>query len=184
MSDRPPPKSIRLSSIVPVGMKPDQVAHLAGVFDATGRITAHVIDGGGTRIGYRIEPLLRLQRPPWDAPLFGKLDAYCEDEAIRHSMFERQSGDRERLIFEVKHPESIRRFLTPMMDYFVSKHREATIMLEDVLPVIEADEHLEKQGFYDLMGHVDTLRSTARYGGDPKYNQSYFAEEWGECISV
>lgn len=166
-------------------MENDQVAHLAGIFDAVAAITVHVTKEEDRRIGYSFSPLVTLTRPKSHKTLMGKLDAYCAESNIRYSLGEKiRTQGEDALYFEVKNPKAIRKFLRPMMDYFVVQHENATIMLEEVLPRVEADEHLTKQGLYELMGYADTLRKDSRYGGKAKYTQWYFVDLWGEELEA
>lgn len=157
-------------------MERDHVAHLAGVFDVVGSLTAQITKTDDTRIGFRFHPVVRINRPADEEVLMGKLDAYCEDYDVDHSITQR--SDSGSFVFEAKSPEGIRNFLEPMMDYLVVNHEEALIMLEEILPRVEADEHLTEDGLIEIMGYVDTLRESARYGAEPKYTQSYFEDLW------
>lgn len=164
-------------------MQNDQIAHLAGVFDAVGAITVHVSKKEDRRIGYSFSPLVSMTRPTTQERLRRKLDAYCEANAVQHSVGKKTRPDsQDAFLFEVKSPEAIRRFLHPMKGYFVVQDENVTIMLEEILPRVEADEHLTKPGLYELMGYADVLRETSRYGGTAKYTQSYFADLWREEV--
>ncbi|AGM10941.1 HNH endonuclease [Halorubrum tailed phage 7] len=157
-------------------MERDHVAHLAGVFDVVGSVTAQLTKTEDTRIGFRFHPLIRINRPEDQEVLMGKLDAYCEDYDVDHSITKR--SDSGSFVFEAKSPEGIRNFLMPMMDYLVVNHEEAIIMLEEILPRVEDDLHLTEDGLIEIMGYVDRLRETSRYGAEAKYTQSYFEDLW------
>ena len=162
-------------------MENDHIAHLAGVFDVVGSITASITKTEDTRIGFRFHPVIRLTRPVSEEILMGKLDAYCEDYGVDHSITQR--SDTDSLVFEAKSPEGIRNFLAPMLDYLVVSHEESIIMLDEILPRVESGEHLSEEGLVEIMGFVDTLRESARYGAEPKYTQKYFEDLWAEQLS-
>lgn len=162
-------------------MENEQVAHLAGVFDAIGGVTIRVVHDTDYRLDYTAEPMLRLLRSNDEDPLLGKLMAYCDDEAVRYSITEKSHGaDRDSTSIEwvVKHPDSVERFLEPMMDYLVSNYFRAELMLEVVLPAIENGDHRTKEGFYELMGVAEKLREGQTLRQEPKYTQEFFEEEW------
>lgn len=159
----------------------EQIAHLAGVFDAIGGVTLRVIKDSDYRLNYTLEPMLRLQRPNEDDPVLGKLMAYCDEEGVRYTITDKSHGaDRESNSVEwiVKDPDSVERFLEPMMDYLVTNYFRAELMLEVVLPAIRSGKHREKQGFYELMEVVEKLREGKTLRKEPKYTQEYFADEW------
>ena len=162
-------------------MENDQIAHLAGVFDAIGGVRINVVKDTDYRLDYMLQPMLRLQRPNEDDPLLGKLMAYCDEYTIRCSITEKSHGedrDSTSIRWVVKHPDSVERFLEPMMDYLVTNYFRAELMLTEVLPAIRDDEYLTEQGFYDLMGVADKMREGRSLRSEPKYTQEYFGDLW------
>lgn len=161
-------------------MEQNQIAHLAGYFDAVGGIKIAVNKAESYRIGYELRPKLVLQRYGTDDPIIGKLIAYCELVSAKFSITETTEKHRDEIStrWTIKEPESIDRFLEPLMPYLVSKHRNARLMLEQVIPAIENGEHLNKDGFIKLMGIADQLREGEPTRSDLKYTQEFFENEW------
>lgn len=167
-------------------MEPTDIAHLAGVFDAVGSVTVHVTKNQKYSLGYQYQPLVRLHRPPDHEALLGKFSAYADDQGVRYHISEKShGGDRTSQSYEfvVNDAESIRRFLAPMMPFLVTNLEPADIMLGQVLPAIEADDHRSKHEFVKLMGPADRLREATQKGADPKYTQAYFEDEWNIEVS-
>lgn len=163
-------------------MEETDVAHLAGVFDAVGTITVHISKNSRYTIGYQYQAVVRMVRPKDDSdPLMGKVMAYCEENGVQYSISEKTQTNHETSksheLF-IKNPESIRRFLEPMMPYFVTQYDRAGIMLAEIIPRIEDGKHQTKEGFYELMRFADALRSPDRKGPEPKYTQEYFEDEF------
>lgn len=162
-------------------MEDTQVAHLAGFFDGVGSVTIRVVKDSDYRLGYTLQPMLRLLRPDDEDPCLGKLMAYCDEEAVRYSLSEKShGGDRESSSFEwtVKKPESVERFLQPLMPYLVTNYRPAEVMLATVLPAIEDDAHRDEESFYDLIGVAEELRNYTQQRREAKYTQEFFEEEF------
>lgn len=162
----------------PIRMDDTLVAHVAGVFDAIGAITVHVSKDGNYSVGYRVRPMLRLHRSADDEALLGMLDSYCEAYGVQYSLNRKARDNSETFQLTVKDPASIRQFIEPMMPYLVSNYEDALVMLDEVLPRIEADDHRTEDGILGLMPYVDTLHESARYGSDSKYTEAYFREEF------
>lgn len=154
------------------------VAHLAGVFDGVGSITVHVSKDTNYAAGYRVRPMLRLHRSASDEALLGMMDSYCEEHGVQYSLNEKTRENSDTLQWVVKDPPSIRRFLEPLAPLLVSKHEEAHVMLEEVLPRIEEGDHRTEQGILGLMPYVDELHESSRYGADSKYTEAYFRKEF------
>lgn len=163
-------------------MENDQIAHLAGFFDAVGNITIRVVKNSNYSLNYTLHSMLEVYRPSDDDPILGKLLAYCDENEVRYGISEQSHGaerDSTSVKWTVKEPDSVEQFLQPMMDYLVSKFFEAELMLTQILPAIRNGDHRERQGFYELMGLSDELirRSTSNKK-ESKYTQEYFKDEW------
>jgi hypothetical protein len=159
----------------------EQVAHIAGFFDAAGNVSISIFKDAEYGLGYGLQPKLELRRPSEDDPMLGKLMEYCDDEGVRFSISEVSQGTDEespRIVWTVKDPDSIERFLRPLMEYLVTNYFRAELMLEVVLPAIEQDQHRTEQGFYELVGVAEKLREGKRLTTEPKYTQEYFEDEW------
>lgn len=157
-----------------------QIAHLAGVFDAAGNLTVHIAPRDGYELGYEYRPLVRLNRNKKDSALIGKFDHYAQEQGIHPSIEEKENH----LEYEVYGPENIRAFLEPLLPHLVSKYELTLLMVDEILPAVEENEHLTKQGFYDLMGPADVIRKETTHGPDPKYTQEYFADEFGDEVNT
>jgi len=162
-------------------MEDIHIAHLAGVFDAVGTITGHITKKESQQFNYRFDPLVRLYRPADQEALLGKFDAYCEEQTLQYSSSVIDRSGTETYVMNIKKPDAIERFLMPMMPYFAVKHEYAEIMLDRVLPLVRTDQHLTKEGFYELVGYTEILRETGRHG-TAKYTQEFFEEEWEESL--
>lgn len=160
-------------------MEETQTAHLAGVFDSIGGISIKISKNDGYNLGYTYQPILRLGRPKDDGdPLMGKLMQYCEDNHVRYSISEKEKAGNNRHLWTCKRKDAIENFLEPMLPYLVTHYESAVLMLEQVLPRIRDDRHLDKEGFYELVELADKIRENNRKGADPKYTAEYFRDEW------
>lgn len=153
-------------------------AHIAGLIDAVGTITVKIRKSDEYKLGYTVEPRITFTRQKSEEALLGKLDAYCADHGVQYNLHEEQN--RGRYIFLVVHRASIDRFLRPLLPYLVTQHYEATLMVEEILPRLERNEHLTKFGFIEMMGLVDELREGMARSNTAKYDQDYFIEQWAE----
>jgi hypothetical protein len=117
---------------------------------------------------------LRISRRNEDDPIFGMLMEYCEENGvIKYNISERQNS----IVWITKNKEDIKRFLSPMREYFVSSYERAELMTGVIIPSLEDGKHTEKETFYELVGVVDQMRKGKR-SLSVKYDQEYFAEEW------
>jgi hypothetical protein len=156
------------------------IAHLAGFIDGAGVVTVDIIKHQNYKIGYSMEPVVRVSRGNHEDLIFGKLAAYCDENAIRYRVEEKSHGegkDTTSTEFKINKPDDVRRFLEPMMDYLVSKFVQANGLLQ-LIPELENDTHRSEEGFYQLMELVDEIRSHNLGPNEGKYDQEFFADEF------
>ena len=163
-------------------MEPEEVAHLAGVFDAIGTITVHITEDKSYGVGYRFVPILQMVRPEnKEDPLLGKIIEYCEENNAHYQFSDvsyNNNHEKKSHKWTCRGTHNIRNFLEPILPYLVSKYEQAMMMLEEILPRVEEDMHREKDGFYELMYFVDSIRGTSKSGKKIKYDRDYFTEKW------
>jgi hypothetical protein len=180
------PKNVTSTQEEKNRVKDTDIAHLAGVFDAIGNVRLSVVKNNNYKINYTLRPSVLLLRPDREDPLLGKLMQYSEDFGAKYSIIEQTHGrdDGMSLQWTVKGTEDVRLVLEPMMDYLVTKFYPAQLMLDQIIPALEDDKHLNKQGFYEIMGLNDELRKYKSNYGNVKYTQEYFADEWEDDLTV
>lgn len=153
------------------------LAHLAGVVDGIGTISASITKNEDYSIGYQFRVSVTVARSGGENdPLLGKILAYCDEYGIS---YKRQKTDRTVKI-KIRKPEDVERFLVPLMDHFVSSYQRAVVVLDTVIPAMEEGRHLERDGFLELVEIADQLRATTSGGTEVKYDLDYFHDEWDE----
>lgn len=167
-------------------MKETQLAHLAGAFDEAGNISVNIAKLDNRKIGYEFRPVVRHNHKydDRDDPLVEKIMVYCDEYGVRGNIIDLEEESKSTVEvhrLEIKAVDGIEQFLKPILPYLVSEYENAMTMIEGIIPRVRDDQHLEREGFYELMGYVDRLR---KYDPKIKYTQEYFAEEWEDELSV
>jgi hypothetical protein len=175
------PKNVTSTQEEKNRVKDTEIAHLAGVFDEAGNINVNIAKVDRYTVGYDFRPLCIVshEQSHEDDPMMGKIAQYCDEKAIKANFLDVPKQNNNRI--EIKQPDSIERFLDPLIPYLVSEYRNSQIMLKQILPAVREQKHREKQGFYELMGYVDMIRKSR---SQTKYTQEYFAEEWEDDLTV
>lgn len=159
----------------------EDIAHLAGVFDAIGIVNIRIAKDDTYRIGYEMRPICEVTQTegPMQDALMEKMCAYCDENNVKYMMVHanKREGENDRNKLTITEPWAIEEFLEPLLPYLVANYEPAVLMIEAAVPLLKHDRHLDKQGFYDLMGIADQLRSS-RNNKRSVYDQQYFAEEW------
>lgn len=154
-----------------------QIAHLAGIVDVQGTLSLRIEKDDSHRIGYTMTPELEIRRKNTDDdPVMGKITQYSEEHAVK--FYIREDSNSNIVVVTIKRPHNVRRFLEPMIDHLVTNFIDAHLMLEQAIPALEDGAHLNKDGFYELVGIADALREGRTMRRGPKYTQEYFANEW------
>lgn len=150
------------------------VAHIAGLLDGSGTINVQITEDDTTSLGYRYRPYVTIHRPLEDKATIGKLDAYAEECTANYNLIERDTT----MQFRVSNVASIERFLLPLAEWLVTRQEAAQIMLNKIVPRVEAGDAESKDGFYELVGVADNLRKSQHSNRPTKYTQEHFADVW------
>jgi hypothetical protein len=172
-------KEITQSTTEQDSVNDEQIAHLAGFFDAAGNISLRVTKDEDYRLGFTLRPIVRVLRPNEEDPILGKLMEYADDEAVKYSLTEiSHGGGGSSTGFVITDTDSIERFLEPMFEYMVTQYIRANIMLNEILPELEDGQHREKEGFVRLVSIADDIRRESASSKKVKYTEEYFREMW------
>jgi hypothetical protein len=161
-------------------MEDTQEAHLAGVFDAAGGIALRVSKDSTYKLNYNLRPHLSLRRYNREDPILGKLMEFCDERGVKYSIGDKTGTNQENpsVEWKVTDPDSVERFLKPLMGHLVTNYFRAELMLEVVIPSLRNGDHLDKEGFYELVGVAEKLREGKQLRVEPKYTQEFFEEEF------
>jgi hypothetical protein len=135
----------------------------------------HVSANERYKIDYELRPRVRIKVPSEDTTILGKFDAYCEEYGVKYGSSTSQNSEAE--IIEIRNPESIRRFLEPVLPWLVARFEEADLMADEIAPAVEAGRHQEKEGFLELLERSAPLRSSPKSGAGHTVEE--FEERWG-----
>ncbi len=149
--------------------------YLSGTFDTAGVITVKIQKDDRYTIGYDFQPMLTLNRMEPKTTVFGMIDEYAEEHGIKYRIEEQESGSNRLVIDDL---ESIKRFLEPIIGGFIQQREQAEVMLTEIIPAMEEGKHREKEGFYEMMDGVETLREASYTRKKSKYTKDYFKKEW------
>lgn len=161
-------------------MKESDVIYLAGLIDGVCSFEVNVSPHKNYATGFRLEPMIRMQLNESDTAVLGLLDEYCEEVGVNYSIQDRANTTS--LRFVIQDPDHICRFIDPIAPHLIRTYKDAEILCDKIAPKVKDGEHRTKQGIYDLMEYVEQLREGT--GRNPKYDQAWFEENWGDEIST
>jgi len=163
-------------------VKESDVIYLAGLIDGIGSFEVNVSPHDSYATGFRFEPKLRISLHETDEAVLGLLDEYCEEVGVKYSVEKREATGAMRIV--IQEPNGIINFVDPLGGYLIRNYEAAVIMLNDIIPPVKDGKHRTKQGLYELMEHVEKIRSSHGRGREPKYDQAWFEKEWKGEIST
>jgi hypothetical protein len=152
--------------------------YVAGLFDAEGCVKPTVSKKTNSAVDHHIDPQSRITNS--SDPLASKLSSFAEALDVPYSVYH-HDGDENRdptFQFDVRSIDGVRKFLSALKPHLVAKRPQAEIMLNEILPRLDAGEHSNKRGFLGVMYHVDRLNEL-KGGNRGKYNLQYFEDLWG-----
>lgn len=155
-------------------------SYLAGLFDADGTIRVNVQENSNTEGRYHCHPITTITNSENDR-LVSLLDEYAEsvgvDSHIRHVNPENDDWANH-FRWWVNGPDDVERFLRSIKDVSVVKRPQIEIALNNILPIIQNREHLNRRGFLRLMAWRDVMNAY-KGGVRGKYSLEYFENLWG-----
>jgi hypothetical protein len=155
--------------------------YLAILFDTVGTIRMKIKKRDSYAVGYSLRPQLRISRPNSRQAVIDALATYCEDNEIHYRIEERTSRESVRLV--VSGIKNTKQLLTAFRPDMVQQADAVGIMLDEIIPSLEANKHGTREGMLEVMASVDRLRATLRRDEDRKYDRAYFESEWEDVIA-
>ncbi|ELY49863.1 hypothetical protein [Natronorubrum bangense] len=151
-------------------------AYVAGVIDGGSSITAVVWKQKSALLGYEIRPQVSLQRQ--NEEVLYVIDDWAREHGVRGRIEEKSDST----MWTLENREDVRTFLQALQPYLIVNDNVANLVLEELLPRLEAGTHRTKEGFLETMEYVDMIRDEAAVS-QRKYDREYFEELWEDEIS-
>jgi len=162
-----------------------ETSQMAGLFDAEGSIELSARDHPTATFNHQIEPRLRMTQAQDKTMLEDIYDSYREYFDFYYSVSKRQRNPQYQptVQVEVAQYDSIKNFLAPLLPMLKEKQEQAIIMLREIIPRMERDMHLTKEGFIELMKWKELLDREKPMGNeDRKYTVEYFQDLWADDL--
>lgn len=151
--------------------EPWKYPYVAGVMDFGSNLQIQMDKDSGSRFGVRIVPTIHINHT--EPAVLGFLDEFCMNHGVEPRLREREHNFR----LEISKRDDIRDFLRLIQPYVLGRAEAVEILLEDLIPGLEGGLGSTEDGFLELMGYVDEIRSHTTQRSEPKYTQDYFRNE-------
>jgi len=145
--------------------------YVAGAIDFGSSIRVDVAKADDRKVGYVIIPAIRISKN--NPTVIGFLDEFCTEHGLNPNF----RDDTNTFRLEISKRQDVLKFLKLIRPYLIVRHEEAALLVEDLLPGLDAGKGSTEEGFVELMGYVDEIRSLTR-SENPKYDQDHFREIW------
>jgi len=163
-----------------------KTSQMAGLFDAEGLISLE-IRGVSASSTCGLNPLLgmmQVQDKTMLEDIFESYNDYIEfDYGLCKRSHENDSHKQPTVEVGIYKTSDIKNFLAPLLPMLKEKQEQAIIMLREIIPRIERDMHLNKEGFIELMKWKELLDRDKPMGNeDRKYTVEYFQDLWADDL--
>lgn len=157
-----------------------QIKHtyIGGLFDAEGCMKLNVSYDTRRAVNHKITNKAQIEHRQKDR-LVVILNQYADEIGVNSTVVDVPEKDKhsKRFNWRISNRRGIRLFLESIRPYSIIKKPEIEIMLDEILPRLEAGHHSRKRGFLELIAWKDTMDDNK--GGDRgKYTLTYFEELW------
>lgn len=154
--------------------EPWKYPYIAAVIDFGTNFRIRVVTESGAAVGYRIVPEMYVNHT--DPAVLGFLDEFCTNHGLNPRLRDRDQNYR----LEVSKRDDVRDLLRLVRPYIIARDEPVTILLEDLIPGLEAGKQGDEEGWLELMGYVDEVREHTVTRREPKYTEDYFRDEFGK----
>ena len=162
-------------------------SQMAGLFDAEGSISLFASLDQGCRFNHRLSTMVRMKQVQDKTMLEDIFESYNDyidfDYSLRRSSNENDLNRQPTVNVTIFKQNSIKNFLSPLLPKLKEKQEQAIIMLREIIPRLERDMHLHKEGFIELMKWKELLdREKPMSNEDRKYTVEYFQDLWADDL--
>jgi hypothetical protein len=127
-------------------------------------------------VGFKVIHNLRYKTEA--KPTLRVLEAYLTEQDIAYQTTVQDDTTYDRYELVINQRDGIRTLLESVRPYLIVRERAAELLLETILPALNAGAHSEQGSFVELMGDIDAFRDAAGRANRAQYDQEYFEEEW------
>ena len=148
--------------------------YVAAVIDFGSNFRANIIKRSDAKIGYNIAVEIHVNSNSEIG--LGFLDEFLMDHQINPNIREDSKSDSYRL--EINRRDDVEKLLLLVHPFILVRAEVVNITLEKLIPKLNEGVQKTEEGFYELVGHVDEIRSQTITRREPKYTQEYFKDEF------
>lgn len=150
--------------------------YVAALVDAEFDFVISVGEQETRAIGYKITH--RLKYNAREAAVMRLLREYLQSLNVAPRIQENDGTAHEHYEVIISRRDDIVTLLETIEQYVVAREEAVRILLEEIIPALNAGAHSTRASFVDLMGDIDAFREVAGRGGRTTYDQEYFESEW------
>jgi len=163
-----------------------QTSQMAGLFDAEGSISLSP-KRATSCLNHVLKPEIQMQQVQDKTMLediFESYSDYIEFDYSSYKMSNENYPDRQPIVqVNVYGKNNIKNFLAPLLPMLKEKQEQAIIMLREIIPRLENNVHLTKEGFIEMMKWKELLDREKPMGNeDRKYTVEYFQDLWADDL--
>lgn len=157
------------------------IEYVAGLFDGRCRYRPSIAESDEHAIGYMMYPTARMYRSGVSSQLVDHFRQFCNDYNLKVA----DSKEEHTFRFTFSGPGGIRRVLEVIFPRLIVGVEYSAFLNEFVLPRFDADDHLSRQGFVEVLSLMErvAVESGGSYSPD-QYTSEYFAEMWGDELEL
>jgi hypothetical protein len=146
--------------------------YVAAVVDFGSNFSINVTQRDSRSVGYAINARIYINST--DETVLGFLDEFLHQHGIEPNVTNTDTSTR----LEVNKRADLDLLFRLVRPYVIARHEEVEIMLKNLLPGLELGKQSSKEGFMDLIQHVDKIRKATKGASQAKYDEAYFRDEW------
>jgi len=159
---------------------------IASLMDAEGHIDVRAQKQRKSSFGYKVLPNAEASQSFHEQQVnalrrfHSMIETFCEHIGISHNFDLNESDDSLQYKWRVNKWEDVKKVLETIRPHSVIKTEQMAVFLDHVYPMYKNEKHKNKDGFLEMMDHIDTMADLRDNNGTRKYDKQYFVnnKEW------
>jgi nitrogen regulatory protein PII len=152
------------------------VPYVAALVDVHFDFVIKIGEQESRAVGYKIDHSLEYKAE--GESIIHLLEQFLAELGIEPRIQERDETTYEHYELIIGRRDDITTLLEAVRPYLLVRNEAVRILIDEILPAMNAGAHSERDTFVELMGDIEAFREGAGRANRAEYDQDYFRDEW------
>lgn len=152
------------------------VPYVAALVDVHFDFVIKIGEQESRAVGYKIDHSLEYKAE--GEPIIRLLEQFLAELGIEPRIREQKETTYEHSELIIGRRDDITTLLEAVRPYLLVRNEAVRMLIDEILPAMDAGAHSERDTFVELMSDIEAFREAAGRANRGEYDQDYFRDEW------